>query len=68
VGPNANGDRHPMTEVFALRSSDPTTRKKYVQVTEAIQQRGGEVLIFSSMHESGQREGQLFSIYVIDFT
>lgn len=39
-----------------LRASDPTTRKKYVGVVETVQQRGGEVLIFSSMHESGQRK------------
>lgn len=37
------------------RSSEPVTRKKYVAVVEAVQQKGGEVLIFSSMHESGQR-------------
>lgn len=38
------------------RSSDPTTRKKYVELVEAVQQKGGEVVIFSSMHESGQRK------------
>jgi stalled ribosome rescue protein Dom34 len=37
------------------RSSDPITRKKYVALVEAVQQKGAEVLIFSSMHESGQR-------------
>jgi stalled ribosome rescue protein Dom34 len=37
-------------------SGDPATRKKYVEVTEAVQHKGGEVLIFSSMHESGQRK------------
>ena len=39
-----------------LRASDPGIRKKYVAMVEAVQQKGGEVLIFSSMHESGQRE------------
>ena len=39
-----------------LRASDPVIRKKYVAMVEAVQQKGGEVLIFSSMHESGQRE------------
>lgn len=38
------------------RSSDPTTRKSYVSLVEAVQHKGGEVVIFSSMHESGQRE------------
>lgn len=31
-------------------------RRKYVDLVEAVKGRGGEVLIFSSMHESGQRE------------
>lgn len=38
------------------RSSNPATRKRYVSLVEAVQQKGGDVLIFSSMHESGQRE------------
>ena len=41
--------------IAASRSSDPVTRKKFIHVTEAVKQKGGEVLIFSSMHESGQR-------------
>ena len=31
-------------------------RKKYVALVEAVQRKGGEVLRFSSMHESGQRK------------
>jgi protein pelota len=31
-------------------------RRKYIDLVEAVNERGGEVLIFSSMHESGQRE------------
>jgi protein pelota len=31
-------------------------RRKYVDLVETVKGRGGEVLIFSSMHESGQRE------------
>ena len=27
-----------------------------MEITEAVQQKGGEALIFSSMHESGQRK------------
>ncbi|KAG6831144.1 hypothetical protein H0H92_012569 [Tricholoma furcatifolium] len=48
-----------------FRSSDPTTRKRYVEVVEAVQQKGGEVVIFSSMHESGQQLNQLTGIAAI---
>ncbi|KAH9482560.1 Protein pelota [Psilocybe cubensis] len=48
-----------------FRSSDPATRKKYVDVVEAVQQKGGEVVIFSSMHESGQQLNQLTGIAAI---
>lgn len=41
--------------MLGLRASIPETRKKYVALVEAVQQKGGEVVIFSSMHESGQR-------------
>jgi len=37
-------------------ASDPLERKKYVALVEGVQQKGGEVLRFSSMHESGQRK------------
>lgn len=39
-----------------FRASDPVQRKSYVELVEGIKTKGGEVLIFSSMHESGQRE------------
>ncbi|KAF8914014.1 eRF1 domain 1-domain-containing protein [Gymnopilus junonius] len=48
-----------------FRSSDPTTRKKYVGVVEDVQNKGGEVVIFSSMHESGQQLNQLTGIAAI---
>lgn len=38
-----------------FRASDPAERKKYVALVENVRDKGGEVLIFSSMHESGQR-------------
>lgn len=38
------------------RASDPLERKKYVALVEGVQRKGGEVLRFSSMHESGQRK------------
>lgn len=37
------------------RASDPKERKKYVALVEDVQRKAGEVLRFSSMHESGQR-------------
>ncbi|KAK7060513.1 DNA photolyase phr1 [Paramarasmius palmivorus] len=48
-----------------FRSNNPETRKKYVALTEAVQQKGGEVVIFSSMHESGQQLNQLSGIAAI---
>lgn len=39
-----------------FRASDPKERKKYVELVEAVRNKGAEVLIFSSMHESGQRK------------
>ena len=48
-----------------IRSSDPVTRNKYVEMVEAVRARGGEALIFSSMHESGQQLNLLTGIAAI---
>ncbi|KAI6035140.1 eRF1 domain 1-domain-containing protein [Pisolithus orientalis] len=48
-----------------FRSSDPKTRKKFVSLVENVQHKGGEVQIFSSMHESGQQLNQLTGIAAI---
>ncbi|EIW65732.1 hypothetical protein TREMEDRAFT_70401 [Tremella mesenterica DSM 1558] len=48
-----------------FRSSDPVTRNKYVDMVEAVRSRGGEALIFSSMHESGQQLNLLTGIAAI---
>ncbi|KAI9001084.1 eRF1 domain 1-domain-containing protein [Trametes punicea] len=48
-----------------FRSSDATQRKRYVGIVEDVKQKGGEVLIFSSMHESGQQLNQLTGIAAI---
>ncbi|KAI0750755.1 eRF1 domain 1-domain-containing protein [Daedaleopsis nitida] len=48
-----------------FRSSDPALRKKFVGIVEDVKQKGGEVLIFSSMHESGQQLNQLTGIAAI---
>lgn len=38
-----------------FRAGDPEVRKRYVSLVEDVREKRGEVLIFSSMHESGQR-------------
>jgi protein pelota len=48
-----------------FRASDPGMRKHYVQMVEAVEQKGGEVVIFSSMHESGQQLNSLTGIAAI---
>ncbi|KAH7929417.1 hypothetical protein BV22DRAFT_1029467 [Leucogyrophana mollusca] len=48
-----------------FRASDPESRKKYVALVEGAQQKGAEVVIFSSMHESGQQLNQLTGIAAI---
>jgi protein pelota len=41
-----------------FRAGDPEVRKRYVLLVEGVREKRGEVLIFSSMHESGQRTYQ----------
>lgn len=48
-----------------FRSSDPKQRKKYVDMAEIVRTTGGEVIIFSSMHETGQQLNQLTGIAAI---
>ncbi|KZT62920.1 hypothetical protein CALCODRAFT_462265 [Calocera cornea HHB12733] len=48
-----------------FRSSDVKERKRYVELVERVRQSGGEVLIFSSMHESGQQLNQLTGVAAI---
>jgi stalled ribosome rescue protein Dom34 len=38
-----------------LSSNEPAIRRKYVDLVDLVRGKGAEVLIFSSMHESGQR-------------
>lgn len=40
---------------ISLRANDPRQRNRYVAMVEAAREKGGEVCIFSSMHESGER-------------
>lgn len=53
VGPHGN----PVNLSYTLhRASDPEERKRYIALVEDVQKKGGEMLQFSSMHESGQRK------------
>ncbi|KAJ9105534.1 hypothetical protein QFC21_001905 [Naganishia friedmannii] len=48
-----------------FRSNDPVQRRRYVRMVEAVRAKGGEALIFSSMHESGQQLNLLTGIAAI---
>ena len=45
-----------------FRSSEIKERKKYVKLVESVQELGGEVLVFSSAHISGQQLSKLSGI------
>jgi protein pelota len=47
---------NPIIILMSCRSNDPEVRKRYVALVERVRETAGEVLIFSSMHESGQRK------------
>ena len=42
-----------------FRAGDPEVRRRYVSLVEGVREKRGEVLMFSSMHESGQRTYQV---------
>jgi hypothetical protein len=44
-----------------FRASDFEVRKRYVSIVEDVREKRGEVLIFSCMHESGQRRYHAFA-------
>jgi len=48
-----------------FRSSDIPTRRKYIDLVEKVKENGGEVMIFSSMHVSGEHLGQLTGVAAI---
>lgn len=48
-----------------FRSDDIAVRKHYIQMTEEVKKQGGEVLIFSSLHESGEQLDQLTGVAVL---
>jgi len=48
-----------------FRHTDAPDRKKYVAIVESVRAKGGEVLMFSSMHESGAQLDDLTGIAAI---
>lgn len=42
--------------MIIYRSADISTRKKYIELVESVRAIGGKVLIFSSLHVSGERK------------
>ncbi|CAF5134478.1 unnamed protein product, partial [Rotaria sp. Silwood1] len=48
-----------------FRNIDFTKRRRYVQLVDSVKESGGIVRLFSSMHASGERLGQLTGIAAI---
>ncbi|CAG8481533.1 11475_t:CDS:2 [Scutellospora calospora] len=48
-----------------FRSADIPTRKKYINLVESVRSIGGKVLIFSSLHVSGEQLNQLTGVAAI---
>ncbi|KAH3669505.1 hypothetical protein OGAPHI_001626 [Ogataea philodendri] len=48
-----------------FKSDDLAQRKKYVSLTEQVKENGGEVVVFSSLHDSGEQLNQLTGVAVI---
>lgn len=48
-----------------FRSDDIAVRKNYISLTERVKNNGGEVLIFSSLHDSGEQLNQLTGVAVL---
>jgi len=48
-----------------FRNIDFVKRRRYVQLVDSVKESGGEVRLFSSMHASGERLGQLTGIAAI---
>jgi protein pelota len=47
------------------RSQNVGERRKWVEIVEQVKAAGGEVLIFSSIHESGKQLDQLTGVAAI---
>lgn len=57
--------RYLMLTDTLFRSDDVSTRKHYINLSDKVKLQGGEVFIFSGLHESGQQLDQLTGVAVI---
>lgn len=48
-----------------FRSQDIATRRKYVNLVESVRDNGGQVRLFSSLHVSGEKLGQISGVAAI---
>ncbi|KAL7666628.1 Protein DOM34 [[Candida] zeylanoides] len=48
-----------------FRSDDVGVRRHYIRLAEQVRRTGGEVLVFSSLHESGEQLNQLTGVAVL---
>lgn len=48
-----------------FRSQDLATRRKYVDLVESVRDNGGQVRLFSSLHVSGEKLGQVSGVAAI---
>lgn len=48
-----------------FRSQDIATRRKYVDLVESVRDNGGLVRLFSSLHVSGEKLGQISGVAAI---
>ncbi|KAL7421789.1 Translation factor pelota [Cryptotrichosporon argae] len=48
-----------------FRSADPATRNHWVQMVDDVRARGGEAIMFSSMHESGRQLNDLTGVAAV---
>ncbi|RHZ68875.1 hypothetical protein Glove_292g47 [Diversispora epigaea] len=48
-----------------FRAADISTRKKYIRLVESVRSMGGKVLLFSSLHVSGEQLNQLTGVAAI---
>jgi len=48
-----------------FRAADIPTRRRYIRLVESVRSMGGKVLIFSSLHFSGEQLNQLTGVAAI---
>ncbi|GME75996.1 unnamed protein product [[Candida] boidinii] len=48
-----------------FKSDDIPKRKKFIKLADKVKEDGGDVIIFSSLHDSGEQLNQLTGVAVI---